>query len=333
MSGGGEKGEREQRTPSSTSGSLAGVSRVMAIALGVYHLFAITVTHYHKWVGAGVVIAGLILFAKPLGRLLHRHLVTNWRVLDQEAAEARAADGDSFDFRPIVVLVTSAVVLTMIEYFGDRGTYHSFMLKHARAFTSYRFYDLTQYAYWSGFRIIFYVMVPWLVVLAIPGERIRDYGLKVGGIRSHLWVYVLLFAIILPALVMVSQTTPFQRTYPFYKLAVRSWGDFFAWEALYALQFFALEVFFRGFMIHPLKRALGSHAIFVMAVPYCMIHYNKPLVEVLGAVIAGTILGTLSLRTRSIWCGVLVHVTVAVTMDGLAIHQVAGYPGNPRYIG
>lgn len=329
----GDKPASKRGLPTEADGALAGVRRIVAVALGLYHLFAITVTHYNKWVGAGAVIAGLVIFAKPLGRLLYRHLVISWRMLDREGAEMRAADGERFDYRPLVVLATSAVVLTMIEYFGDRNTYHVFMLKHARAFTAHPLYNLSQYAYWSGFRVVFYVLLPWTVVLLMPGERIRDYGLNVAGIKQHLWVYVLLFAIILPPLVMVSYTAPFQKTYPFYKLAARSWSDFFAWEALYSLQFFALEVFFRGFMIHPLKRALGSHAIFVMAVPYCMIHYNKPLAEVLGAIVAGTILGTLSLRTRSIWCGVLVHVTVAVTMDSLSIHHVAGYPGNPRYIG
>jgi hypothetical protein len=64
---------------------------------------------------------------------------------------------------------------------------------------------------------------------------------------------------------------------------------------------------------------MGSSAIFVMIIPYCMIHYGKPMAETLGAIIAGTVLGTLAMRTRSIWGGVLIHVGVAVTMDLLAL--------------
>ena len=92
-----------------------------------------------------------------------------------------------------------------------------------------------------------------------------------------------------------------------------------AWEVLYAAQFVSLEFFFRGFLLQGLRRALGSNAIFVMIVPYCMIHYGKPLPETLGAIGAGLILGTLAMRTRSIWGGVLIHIGVAMTMDVLAL--------------
>ena len=54
--------------------------------------------------------------------------------------------------------------------------------------------------------------------------------------------------------------------------------------------------------------------------------------ETFGAIGAGLILGTLAMRTRSIWGGVLIHVGVAMTMDVLAL---AGCPpiGSGRYCG
>ena len=58
-----------------------------------------------------------------------------------------------------------------------------------------------------------------------------------------------------------------------------------------------------------------------MIVPHCMIHYPKPLPETLGAILAGIALGTLAMRTRSIWGGVFIHVGVALTMDWLAVAQ------------
>jgi membrane protease YdiL (CAAX protease family) len=119
--------------------------------------------------------------------------------------------------------------------------------------------------------------------------------------------------------VWVSGHTAFQRQYPFYKWANRSAFDFWTWELLYIAQFLSLEFFFRGFLLQGLRRALGSNAIFVMIVPYCMIHYGKPVLETCGAVGAGLILGTIAMRTRSIWGGVLIHVGVAVTMDVLAV--------------
>ena len=91
-------------------------------------------------------------------------------------------------------------------------------------------------------------------------------------------------------------------------------------------QFFALEVFFRGFMLVPLRRTMGSGAIFAMCVPYVMIHYGKPYLESSGAFLAGVVLGSLSMRTRSIYLGFLLHCTVAVLMDALALSSGKGFP-------
>jgi membrane protease YdiL (CAAX protease family) len=59
----------------------------------------------------------------------------------------------------------------------------------------------------------------------------------------------------------------------------------------------------------------------MMLLPYVMIHFTKPILEALGAVFAGTVLALMSLRTRSIWGGVTIHVAVAWTMDALVLSQ------------
>jgi len=52
-----------------------------------------------------------------------------------------------------------------------------------------------------------------------------------------------------------------------------------------------------------------------MTIPYCMIHFGKPLPETLAAIIAGVVLGVLSLKINIIWLGVAIHFSVAITMD------------------
>ena len=52
-----------------------------------------------------------------------------------------------------------------------------------------------------------------------------------------------------------------------------------------------------------------------------MIHYGKPYLEACAAIIAGVVLGSLAMRTRSIYAGFLVHATVAVLMDVLALDR------------
>jgi membrane protease YdiL (CAAX protease family) len=125
---------------------------------------------------------------------------------------------------------------------------------------------------------------------------------------------------------LLSNQRDFLDYYPFYKKAERSWFDLLMWESAYFLQFFALEFYFRGWLLSGLRRSMGSVAIFVMAVPYCMIHYGKPYLEAHGAIVAGIVLGSLAMRTRSIYAGFLVHITVAGIMDYMALASRNGIP-------
>ena len=128
---------------------------------------------------------------------------------------------------------------------------------------------------------------------------------------------MLMLAVMIPIVVVVSATEGFQATYPFYKPLREEplWPRFWIWEIAYFMQFVGLEFFFRGFLLHGVKRRFGAYAIFVMMVPYCMIHFGKPMPETLAAILAGIILGFMSLKTRSIWMGVALHVSVALSMD------------------
>ena len=183
---------------------------------------------------------------------------------------------------------------------------------------------ILEFSYWVGWRVLGFLIIPLLVVLLLPGERLRDYGLSTRNMLEHVWIYVILFGIVLPAVIMVSFTPVFKFHYPFPWARTGGgspipWKMFIAWELMYAAQFLSLEFFFRGFMLSALRRSMGAYAIFVMTIPYVMIHFGKPFAETFGSIIAGIALGTLALRTRSIFGGVLVHVTIAWAMDIAAI--------------
>jgi membrane protease YdiL (CAAX protease family) len=171
--------------------------------------------------------------------------------------------------------------------------------------------------YWSVGRLISYVIVPVLCIKLVIGDSLIDYGLRVRGMLGSLWIYLTMAAIMIPPVLMLSTTESFQETYPFYVLAADEplWPKFLIAELCYAAQFFALEFFFRGFMVHGLRRRFGVYSVLVMMVPYCMIHFQKPLPEACGSIGAGIILGLLSLKGRSIWWGAALHVLVALTMD------------------
>jgi len=126
----------------------------------------------------------------------------------------------------------------------------------------------------------------------------------------------------LPLVYLMSLTAGFAAKYPFLKVYN---GDpylsttLLVWELVYFLQFFGLEFFFRGFMVHSLKPSLGFYSIFAMTVPYTMIHFQKPMAETFAAVIAGLFLGWISYRNGTIWLGLVLHCSVAFSMDILAL--------------
>ena len=262
-------------------------------------------------------------------RLYRRLFVDTWDRLNRAAAEERARH-PGFDHRVVGVMILVALVLVFQEYYGDRPNFEQFF---GDRFAGSRWYALGGFAWWAGAKVAGYLVIPALAVWGLLRGRLRDYGMSFRGMSRHIWIYVGLYLLILPAVICASYTRPFLATYPFYKYAGRSWSDFFAWELMYGASFLALEFFFRGFLLFTLERQMGAYAIFVMIVPYCMIHFHKPVAEVCGAIFAGIVLGTLSMATRSIWCGVLIHVSVAWTMDVLALLHTTGLPGSGRFIG
>ena len=264
----------------------------------------------------------------PFGTL-YRFFSHQWTQINEEALEPKTNKTSPI---PLIVLVVASFSLTLMEYYGSSRHWNAFLKwlstsggewgPWAKGILGGKYKELWGFAYWSMARFFGYLVIPCLSVwLFLRGEKVSAYGLSFKSAQSHAKLYLTLYLMIAPVVVLASFTAGFQHTYPFYSQASRSWTDFLVFELFYGFQFFSLEFFFRGFLLHSIKRYVGAYAIFIMIVPYCMIHFGKPMSETLGAIGAGLILGTLSLRTNSIWGGVGIHVAVAVLMDVSAMWQ------------
>jgi membrane protease YdiL (CAAX protease family) len=271
-----------------------------------------------------------------LAPIVWRFFRGTWRTLDEAALAFRGelAARNQVDYRPAVALTLAAVILTLQQYFGRPSFYREVLHDLLAPHVDLDLYDeLYLRLWWVLARIAGYLspLAIWPLIFTfkhgrrLRGDGVLDFGLRGRGFLAHAWIYALCVTLMVPLLWVVSRQPDFGEYYPIYKLAGRSWLDFFVWEAGYLSQFFALEVFFRGFLLQAL-RGSGAGAIWVMAVPYCMIHYGKPYFEVTGAIVAAVVLGSLAMRTRSIYAGFLTHATVALLMDVLALYRRGSLP-------
>ena len=166
-----------------------------------------------------------------------------------------------------------------------------------------------------------YAVPPALYVKFVLGHRLRDYGFALKGLLSHLPLYVFFFGCVAPFVVVLSGTDHFLSAYPLAKAAGTTWTMLIVWELAYALQFITLEFFFRGFLIFGPRRTLGAWVVPMMAMPYLMLHFQKPALEAFGSIIAGMALGMVALWSRSIYAGMVIHIAVAWSMDLLALYH------------
>lgn len=265
-------------------------------------------------------------------------LLTAWDSFDQQAFSYRTSLSPAKHAAEVKrvreLLLVAAILLTLGYSLGDRPFFEELfgqaLKQHPRL---HKLHELLSFTYWSVAKLLGYGVLPALH-LWLRREKLSDFGLSLRhaeqvDARIRLpWarMYLALFAGILPLVLLASFTKSFQQNYPFYQQAGRSVLDFVVWEVEYLSTFFAVEFFFRGYLLFGLRRYLGSLSLFVSMVPYCLIHVLKPAPEAIGSIVAGLLLGTLALCTGSLWSGVLLHVSVALSMDVLASWQSGRLP-------
>ena len=271
-----------------------------------------------------------------LQRLFRVYVLDVREEAEREAdAYRRTVPAATADRKMVVVILTVALSLLLLRFFGR--PHQTQLMEDLLAFFGQEELAkdlhwamqraperrLFQRIYWAAARIVAYVGIPVPVILWVLKEPLRNFGTRTRGMLAHGREYAVLLAFMLPVVVAASFGSAFQRKYPYYPVTQGEslWPHFWAWELLYALQFVSLEFFYRGFFVHGLRQRMGYAAIFAMMVPYMQIHFGKPLPEAAGSVVAGFVLGTLSLRSHTVWWGGVLHVTVATSMDLLSLYH------------
>ncbi|OQW39875.1 MAG: hypothetical protein A4S08_06590 [Proteobacteria bacterium SG_bin4] len=241
-------------------------------------------------------------------------------------------NGNRIDLKVVLICLIVALSLTCTRYLGNPWFVISILddlnlLRLAEMLQGMiddpvngQLYMLT---YWATVVIFFYLVVPIGIIWFVFKEKLSDYGLRSEGALKDYPLYLYMLVFMIPLVIYFSGSESFLERYPFYEVGKNEslFPKFFIWEMIYFLQFAALEFFFRGFILHGTKQRFGFYAIFVMVIPYCMIHFGKPMAETIAAIFAGVVLGYFSLKSKSIWLGVMIHCSVALTMDLCALYR------------
>jgi hypothetical protein len=200
-----------------------------------------------------------------------------------------------------------------------------------RVFFYYHHLFLTQYK--GAAQILFWTkclnnLMP-AMVMSLPlffwwyfNDRKEQVFYGINSKKFDFKPYLLVLAIMVPVVIAASFQEDFRKYYPHIERIMHNGhitenkiGYGLIFESCYGIDFFATELFFRGFMIMAFAKYLGRAAIFPMAVFYVVIHFGKPTGEAISAFFGGTILGIFAYETRSIWGGVIVHVGIAWLME------------------
>ena len=157
-------------------------------------------------------------------------------------------------------------------------------------------------------------------------NRVPFYGINK---TSHTAVYFLCILCMVPLIAIAATRQDFLHTYPRVKIVdqLNLHPPIFyyaVFEVFYALDFFSIEIFFRGFLILAMLRYCGAQAVIPAACFYCCIHLGKPIAEAISSFAGGILLGIVSLNTNSIYGGLIIHLGIAWLMEigALIAHQL-----------
>jgi hypothetical protein len=203
----------------------------------------------------------------------------------------------------IVIALVAAGTMTV-------GYYHYFRIPHVGPEWRSAFELLG--------RGLSFLVIP---LLSVPFLRIplSELGFSLGEPRKWLRDVALLYAVMLPLLILVSRQPAFRDAYPYFRLARLGWGYLLLAQCFQLAFMVGWEFIGRGYLLFGFYRRIGYPALMVQAIPFVLMHIGKPELEAYGSLIAGLALGVLALRARSFYPCVILHFAVAATLDILAV--------------
>lgn len=199
--------------------------------------------------------------------------------------------GIDFDLK-LTFLIILATIVPMLDYYNHK-------------LTNTKAYD----------RMIFYFVIPMLVIVLLFRESPREYGFTWGNWRvGLLWTVVgcVGMAVILW---FVARSSGMQSYYE-----ARAPENI--WRVIYitGVDLFGWEFIWRGLMLFAFARAFGpGPAIFLQAVPFAFMHLGKPEIETFSTIFGGAAFGFVAWQSGSFVYPFLIHWFIATFTQLIAL--------------
>ncbi len=217
----------------------------------------------------------------------------------------------------MTIAVLSLLVYKYLSF--DPGA-HGFLLKNVFGVnpTNPGEIDYWKYMMWfiSSFAYLF--IIPFIGGLIIEGKNVfKKFGLTFNKPKIGIPLLLSAFVLMAIAIIIAVKLFPdFKQYYPFAKYAAINSRVFIIYQLAYFSYFIGWEFYYHSFVLFPYEEKLGKPgAVLIGVLPFVLMHFGKPLPELIGSFIAGVFLSILALETRTFWYGMLLHGMVAVFMD------------------
>lgn len=230
--------------------------------------------------------------------------------LRQEWAQLREAAG-TLDRQTTAVLIATPLLVIVQMNVGDREVFHD----HLSGFFPAAWRGLLAWAWWFGFQGITGFVLPVLMLTRGFHRRPVDIGLGAGDGRLAVLLALLYLPLVVVGTWVLSADPAFQAHYPHFHPAALDWGVFLGYEMLFLFYWMGWEYLWRGFVLFGTAPTFGRYAILVQAMPFALLHFNKPFAEGLLSVVGGLALGALVWRCRAFWIAVPIHAAQMLLLD------------------
>lgn len=217
------------------------------------------------------------------------------------------------EIKPTVILISSALFLTLHRYFGS--------IEFAQSQTVINtFIHPVLFMFLSAFFLL--GIIPLLMIRFSFRESPIDFGLRLGDWRFGLGAVAILFPLIALLMLYPSALTSEMRSFYPFDRSITSLSPALFWMELWRCLFYytAWEFFFRGFMLFGLRRYFGGWmAICIQTIPQCLWHIGMPSGEIISSILGGILFGYMALRSGSIIWPLCLHCLIGIGMDVLIL--------------